>query len=114
MSIRLFISCDICNTDGLLICEERKAHKASRRHSDDRAAISGNSQDSNICYPIEQCSTVYSKLARLADRLGWYNQDNQLHICPQCYDLHKQDLGDFDGDVTHFDVNIIDHKHRDL
>ena len=70
MSIRTFIFCDICNTRGIRIIEERRSAPASRpnmgrRLSDGRSWFGGTLAE-----------------ARAA---GWCTDAQDRHVCPRCF-----------------------------
>lgn len=108
MSVRLFISCDICNTDGHhAVTETAKPDSTHRRRSDGRASVSGNSQISNICRQLSDADDIHKYLLEQAMEKNWVTTSTGQHFCKVCYSKHKVAIERFRGEITELDIYIM-------
>ncbi len=105
MSLRIFISCDICNHAGVIRTEERRVKRrlTGRRHYDEREYVIIN----DLGTKRNEVDAVVSQLEAQAREQDWTITEGEMHFCQNCFQKHHQDIENFKGNVHELNSFIL-------
>lgn len=105
MSLRLFISCDICNHAGVTRTEERRSKRrhSGRRHYDERQYIVAN----DLGTKKRELDSLIQGLEERARSEHWTITENEMHFCQSCYQKHQKEIDEFKGDIHELNAYIL-------